>query len=229
MTKLKIAELKKTAKELNELLFDSEEKEKGWIDTKLSQGKLEKEIIKAEKFLHQEPIIERNDLLEVSQKVLNILCPVEAEEEEENEEQELSLEEQVEEGHIDDLKKLVKGDETFKPLRKGIGIQKDAEKLRAKMLAVLKGEQETPKPDKKEKKKKEKDVKPKAEKTTNKKEKGASYYVRYFTCENPKITVEEIEAKLNKKGLSQSKASISIRRTEMLKAFEIMKELGKLK
>jgi len=245
MKKIKLNDLKKLGKELNELLFDEDDKKNGWVDIKAPEKDLTAaitEILMKEE--DGELFVTEDDFEELSEKSVEIIKSIRAaaeakllkdsekadskdkkdkkkkskadpepgpEPEEENENADLIK--QVEEcEELIDLKKLVKSEEILAPLRKGIGIQKNLDKLRIRVLAHLNGE-ETPKKD-----------------TVKKVDgKGASYFVRYFTCQNPKITVNQIESKLKEKGLSQSPSSISIRRTEMIRAIEIMNELKKLK
>ena len=243
MKKVKLNDLKKLGKELNELLFDEDNKKDGWVDIKAPEKDLTAaitEILMKEE--DGELFVTEDDFEELSEKSVELIKnirekaeeaeeaeekptkkgkpqkkkpePEEEEEDKEGGEDETSdLIEKVEEcEELIDLKKLVKSEEILAPLRKGIGIQKNLDKLRIRVLAHLNGE-ETPKKD-----------------TVKKVDgKGASYFVRYFTCQNPKITVNQIESKLKEKGLSQSPSSISIRRTEMIRAIEIMNELKKLK
>ena len=79
-----------------------------------------------------------------------------------------------------------------------------------------------------------KETKPaKAEKAPKKVKKEGSvsptYVVRYAVCENPKITVSELQKLCDKKGIAMQPISISLRRNEMLAAIKILKEQGQLK
>jgi hypothetical protein len=48
-----------------------------------------------------------------------------------------SLEEEIEEADLNGLKAIIKSEDLFKVLRQGLAFQKDAEKLRAKMVGIL--------------------------------------------------------------------------------------------
>lgn len=79
----------------------------------------------------------------------------------------------------------------------------------------------------------EKTAKPaKAEKAPKvKKEKSISptYLVRYAVCENPGISIEELQKVLKKAGADMAPISISLRKNEMVAAIAILKEQGQLK
>lgn len=92
-------------------------------------------------------------------------------------------------------------------------------------------EVEEKKPSKKEKPVKEEKTKPaKKEKVVKDKSENMMYQVRKMTALNPSITVDEIVKKLEKAGFENiNKSSVTIRRSEMLYAIDILKEAGKLK
>lgn len=55
------------------------------------------------------------------------------------------------------------------------------------------------------------------------------YLTRLWTCQNPEITTDEIQKKLTKMQIEANRSSVNIRRSEMLSAMQLLKELGKLK
>jgi hypothetical protein len=61
------------------------------------------------------------------------------------------------------------------------------------------------------------------------KEKGAMYFVRRWTVEDPEISVADLMKKLEAKGFEANKSSVTIRRMEMLVAMDLLEEMGKLK
>ena len=175
---MKLADLKKTAKELNDILFDDKTK----INVNQSQSSLENLVKEASTLLDEG---EEEELTAIARRVLAELTEREEVDEEEVDGEEvdeeevlpkkvtkvpvkspvakinkteplsedkedisfddLTLQEQVEATtDLLELKKLVKSEETFRFLRQGIGIQKDAKKLKASMLLALKAEQDIP-------------------------------------------------------------------------------------
>ena len=240
-TKEKLQEL---AKELNEVLgLDPE------ISLELSEEKLLKEINEAK------TMIEPGDTLtELAKEILaelDLPKAPEAENEKEDSIEAIPLRTQIENAErLKDLRDIAKANDEFKSIRGSLTKWKTKMSLIDVMLDVLDDmegkemqEKEEVKPEPKAKVKakkvvaKEEEEKPEEKKTISKKEKlikkevlkSTSYYVRYFTCQNPEITVKEIEEKLKEIDLSQSLASITIRRAEMIHALNIMQELNKLK
>jgi hypothetical protein len=173
MTKIKLNDLKKTGKELNDLLFDPSEKEEGWIDVKKSEAELIDLIYEASKLLTEddelselaesvvETIKENKEEEEETEKKKakkpsNKTKKVKKEEEEETDDAVEALIEEIEEADLDDLKDLVKEEDVFKSLRKSIGIQRNADKLRTRMLEVLNSQEEEKETEKEKPAKKEK-------------------------------------------------------------------------
>ena len=182
MKKIKLNNLKKLGKELNELLFDEDNKKDGWVDIKAPEKDLTAaitEILMKEE--DGELFVTEDDFEELSEKSVEIIKSIRAaaeakllkdsekadskdkkdkkkkskadpepgpEPEEENENADLIK--QVEEcEELIDLKKLVKSEEILAPLRKGIGIQKNLDKFRIRVLTHLNGEEVPKKDDKK--------------------------------------------------------------------------------
>ena len=165
---MKISEIKKAAKELNELLGIEPP-----IDVKLKREVLLEKIKEAAELLEDG---EAEDLSKSTQSILKQLSAPDKEENDEDKEDnvpafdDLSVGEQIEEGTLDQLKTLVKAEDTFKELRRGIGIQKKADVLREKMRVAFKEEQTAPTDKKVEKKADKKEIK-KAEKRAAEKDK----------------------------------------------------------
>jgi hypothetical protein len=185
MTKIKLNDLKKTGKELNDLLFDPSEKEEGWIDVKKSEAELIDLIYEASKLLTEDDELselaesvvetikenkeeeEETEKKKPAKKPSNKTKKVKKEEEEETDDAVEALIEEIEEADLDDLKDLVKEEDVFKSLRKSIGIQRNADKLRTRMLEVLNSQEEEKETEKEKPAKKEK--KPKKDKIQEKK------------------------------------------------------------
>lgn len=188
---MKISEIKKAAKELNELLGIEPP-----IDVKLKTDVLLEKIKEAAELLEDG---EDEDLSKSTQSILKQLSAPDEEENDEDKEDnvpafdDLSVGEQIEEGDLDQLKTLVKAEDTFKELRRGIGIQKKADVLREKMRVAFKEEQTAPTDKKVEKKADKKEIK-KAEERAKAKEKKNKENSPPATLTSVDITIQSNKA-----------------------------------
>lgn len=149
----------------------------------------------------------------------------EEEDEGEPEEDENSVYNQIKEATKKaDLQEIVKNEDVFsKKQKKALLDIGSVFSLKKEMLAIV-GE-----PEGVAEAKAEKAAKAKAPKEKTPRDISASMLVREMTAVNPKVTYEEIQKELKKKGLNQSDTSVKIRMMEMLHAMTILKKLGKLK
>ena len=123
---MKLIDIKKAAKELNQFLAIEPP-----IDVKQNQETLEALVKEAIGLLDEG---EEEELSTKTQAVIKELTAAV----DEVSFDELSLEEQIEQAtDINVLKSIIKQEDEFKSIRKGLGVQKDIEKLRDKMLAML--------------------------------------------------------------------------------------------
>ena len=212
MSEIKITELKKAAKELNEE-FGFE------IDVKLKKEELCEVIAeiwgattldkKDENYVGLDEI---EDLSETTQAVLNALKP-ESDDEQEEEETEEEPETEEKEEEVEEKPKKKKSAKELAKEAKELTKKKEAER-KARVA------------EKKEKKSKggNKNLK---QRTSN--PNSANKVIMRAVAENPEISIEELK-KLNKKQEKPlSEASVGIFRNDMLKSMAILKELGKLK
>lgn len=150
----------------------------------------------------------------------------EPEEEETEDDEDIDILEEVKNADLDGLKALIKeqGKEVFPIASRGLPLQKNADKLRVKALKDLGEEvEEETAPVKEEKPVKEKKA-PKKEKAS--KENG-TYLTRLWTVKNPKLTPDEVFDKLQKKGVTMSLVSVKLRQNEVLSVLKIQAELKK--
>jgi hypothetical protein len=144
MAKIKLNELKKAGKELCKLFWE-DDKEAYEIQVTAKEPDLRAQLKEAIKELEDG---EMETLTETTQNVLKALKeedkaekpkPSKKEEEKEPAIKVDDLKEEIEEAgdDIDELKDII-GDHTiFKPLKKGLNMQKNADKLKAKMFDLL--------------------------------------------------------------------------------------------
>jgi len=215
---MKTNDLKRTAKELNELLFNPDKKDEGWIKiVGVSNDTLMEDVKKASLLL------EEGELEEMSETAQAVIT---------------ELNEGSEETPEEDEKPAKK--ETKKPGKKGKKDDEEAEEEQVEEEEENSDDDNEPEQEEnpvKKQAKKEKVEKPAKEEKVKKgkeqqevKGKSAMYHVRKLTCENPEITSKEVMAKLTKLGFTGIvESSAKIRMTEMKHCIAILQELGKIK
>ena len=160
MKNLKLNDLKKTAKELNTFLGL-----KPAMDIKLGMDELLPKVIEASLMLETDEesgVEEITQLSDVSQTVIAIINTPEEEEVVEEEAKPTRAksstakkEEIVEDDlnadveacdNIEELKEMIKTNDAFAGIRKGLALQKNVEKLKTRMFTALSEETSAPKP-----------------------------------------------------------------------------------